>query len=177
MRESDDDKKLIHHETISQAILLLRGQKIIIDEDLSRLYGVETRILVRNVKRNIDRFPSDFMFQLNQEEFANLKAHRLKRAGPGGRRYAPYAFTEQGIAMVSSVLHSPQAIQVNIEIMRAFVRLREVLSGNRDLAKRLGKLEKKYDERFRGVFEAINSLIEAKSKERPIGFVKDEKIK
>lgn len=170
-----DNQNLIPHQTITQSILLLRGQKVIIDEDLAGLYGVETRILVRNVKRNIERFPDDFMFQLNQEEFAILKNRRPPRDGRGGRRYAPYAFTEQGIAMVSSVLHSPQAIQVNIEIMRAFVHLREVLSTNKELAKRLFELERSYDERFRAVFEAIHALMETKSTRRPIGFARDKK--
>jgi hypothetical protein len=173
----DDNRILIPHQTITQAILLLRGQKVIIDEDLSGLYGVETRILVRNVKRNIERFPDDFMFQLNEEEFILLKDRRPPREGRGGRRYAPYAFTEQGVAMASSVLHSPQAIQVNIEIMRAFVRLREMLSTNKDLAKQLVELEKRYDERFRAVFEAIHAMMGTQSNTRPIGFARDGKDK
>jgi len=173
MRTPDNNQSLVTHETIAQAILFFRGQKVILDEDLASLYGVETRILVRNVKRNLERFPHDFMFQLIQDEFGLLTQQRQYPDGRGGRRYAPYVFTEQGVAMVSSVLHSPQAIQVNIEIMRAFVQLREVLSTHKELAARLVELEKNYDDRFRAVFQAIQALMETKSKAQPIGFIKD----
>jgi len=121
-------------ERIERAILLVRDEKVILDQDLAELYGVETRVLVQAVKRNIDRFPADFMFQLNDEEFSDLKS-QIVRSSWGGRRTAPYAFTEQGVAMLSSVLRSPQAVQVNIEIMRAFVRLRSMLESNADLAR------------------------------------------
>jgi hypothetical protein len=173
MRTPDNNQSLVTHETIAQAILFFRGQKVILDEDLASLYGVETRILVRNVKRNLERFPHDFMFQLTQDEFGLLTQRRQYPDGRGGRRYAPYVFTEQGVAMVSSVLHSPQAIQVNIEIMRAFVQLREVLSTHKELAARHVELEKKYDGRFRAVSQAIQALMETKSKTQPIGFIKD----
>lgn len=128
------DSSLIPMERIERAILLVRDEKVILDQDLAELYGVETRVLVQAVKRNIDRFPADFMFQLNDEEFSDLKS-QIVRSSWGGRRTAPYAFTEQGVAMLSSVLRSPQAVQVNIEIMRAFVRLRSMLESNADLAR------------------------------------------
>jgi len=173
VRTPDNNHSLVQRETIVQAILFFRGQKVILDEDLASLYGVETRILVRNVKRNLERFPHDFMFQLTQDEFGILKKRRQHPEERGGRRYAPYVFTEQGVAMVSSVLHSPQAIQVNIEIMRAFVQLREVLSNHKELATRLAEMEKNYDDRFRAVFQAIYALMETKSKAQPIGFIRD----
>lgn len=143
MRNPDNNQSLVQRETIAQAILFFRRQKVLLDEDLASLYGVETRILVRNVKRNLERFPNDFMFQLTQDEFGILTKRRQRPDGRGGRRYAPYVFTEQGVAMVSSVLHSPQAIQVNIEIMRAFVELREALSNHKELATRRAEMEKK----------------------------------
>ena len=149
-----------------------------LSNDLATLYGVEPRSLVQAVKRNIERFPDDFMFQLSNEEFDVLKSQNvISSAGNwGGRRAAPYAFTEQGVAMLSSVLRSPRAVAVNIEIMRAFVRLRQMLASNADLARKLGALEKKYDDQFRVVFDAIRQLMlppEAKPKRR-IGFCVEE---
>ena len=145
---------------IERAILMLRGQKVMLDSDLAGLYGVETKTLNRAVKRNRARFPTDFMFQLSEEETANLRCQiGTSNMARGGRRYRPYAFTEQGVAMLSSVLRSQRAVRVNVEIMRAFVRLRRWLVTHEDLARRLDALEKKYDAQFRGVFEAIRQLM------------------
>lgn len=167
-------------ERIAHSILLLRGHKVLLDADLAELYGVETRVLVQAVKRNLERFPEDFMFQLDAGEFAALRSQSVtSNAGRGGRRYAPYAFTEQGVAMLSSVLSSPQAIAVNIEVMRAFVRLREVLASNRELAAKLGELERKlkgHDQAIAGILDAIRQLMTPPAhKKRPIGFVIGEK--
>ena len=139
---------------------------------LADLYEVEPRVLVQAVKRNITRFPEDFMFQLSTEEFANLKSQFVISSWGGSRRAAPYAFTEQGVAMLSSVLRSDRAIHVNVEIMRAFVRLRQMLASNADLARKLATLEKKYDAQFKIVFDAIRELMTPPEpkKKRPIGF-------
>jgi len=153
------DSSLIPFKRIEQSILLIRGQKVMLDTDLAALYGVETGHLVRAVKRNISRFPHDFMFQLSKDEFEGLRCHFGTSSQWGGRRYPPYAFTEQGVAMLSSVLNSERAIKVNIEIMRAFVRLRRMLASHADLARRLEALEKKYDAQFKVVFEAIRELM------------------
>ena len=164
-------------ERITKTILSLRGERVLLDEDLAVLYGVETRVLVQAVKRNLDRFPEDFMFQLSGEEWEGLRSQSVisKPEGRGGRRYAPYAFTEQGVAMLSSVLHSDQAVKVNIEVMRAFVRLREILSTHADLARKLESLERKYDSQFKAVFDAIRQLMAPPvPKKKPIGFHKGE---
>jgi hypothetical protein len=153
------DARLAPTDQIERAILLLRGQKVMLDADLATLYGVQTRVLVQAVRRHLDRFPDDFMFQLTQEEFDGLRSQSVISSAHGGRRYRPYAFTEQGVAMLSSVLNSPRAIQVNIEIMRAFVRLRRLLESNAELARRLDDLEQKYDAQFRIVFDAIRQLM------------------
>ncbi len=153
---------LVPLERITGAILLIRRQKVILDAILAELYGVETRVLVQAVKRNKTRFPSDFMFQLTREEFDDLKSQDATPNAWGGRRTHPYAFTEQGIAMLSSVLHSKRAVEVNIEIMRAFVRLREMVVGHTDLVKRIDELEKRYDKQLHTVFEAIRVLIDSK---------------
>ena len=169
------DQILVPMERIERAILMLRGHKVMLDADLAALYGVETKALVRAVKRNEDRFPHDFMFQLSREESDNLRLHFGTSSSWGGRRYLPYAFTEQGVAMLSSVLRSPRAVQVNIEIMRAFVRLRKMLASNAELAKKLDALEKKYDVQFRAVFEAIRQLMAPREpKRRRIGFGSEE---
>jgi len=174
---------LVPSERIAHSILLLRGQKVLLDADLAELYGVETKVLVQAVKRNLERFPDDFMFQLDAEEFAALRSQSVtSNTGRGGRRYAPYAFTEQGVAMLSSVLSSPQAIAVNIEIMRAFVRLREMLAGNKELAAKLGELERKlkgHDQAIAGILDAIRQLMAPPPapKKRPIGFVTGEEKK
>ena len=166
---------LVPAERIERSILLIRGHKVILDADLAALYGVETKQLIQAVKRNLPRFPDDFMFQLTEEEFENLRYHFGTSSQWGGRRYPPYAFTEQGVAMLSSVLHSRRAIQVNIEIMRAFVRLRRILASHADLARKLDGLEKKYDAQFKVVFDAIRELMKPpESKKRPIGFLVEE---
>jgi len=143
---------------------------------LAELYEVEPRALVQAVKRNIERFPPDFMFQLSKVEFENLKSQIVTSNWGGLRRAAPYAFTEQGVAMLSSVLNSRRAVQVNIEIMRAFVRLREIMSTHKDLVRRLNEMEKKYDAQFRVVFDAIRELMAPPDpKKRKIGFLVKER--
>lgn len=163
---------LIPRERIEETILLIRGHKVVLDTDLAHLYGVTAGRLNEAVKRSKDRFPSDFMFQLTKPEFENLKSQiAISSSKWGGRRHAPYAFTEQGVAMLSSVLRSKRAVQVNIGIMWAFVRLREMIGSNKALARRLNELEKKYDGQFRVVFDAIRELMaEPESKSRRIGF-------
>jgi hypothetical protein len=157
---------------VERHILLVRGERVMLDADLAVLYEVETRALVQAVKRNRDRFPADFMFQLTDAEAAILRSQSVtSSAGHGGRRFTPYAFTEQGVAMLSSVLRSGRAVRVNVEIMRAFVRLRTMLAGNADLARKLDALERKYDAQFKVVFDAIRELMAPPSKaRRSIGF-------
>ncbi|HEU4420714.1 MAG TPA: ORF6N domain-containing protein [Planctomycetota bacterium] len=164
-------------ERIERSILVLRGMRVMLDEDLASLYGVAVRILNQAVRRNIDRFPGDFMFQLTTEEVALLRSQIvILETGRGRhRKYMPFAFTEHGVAMLSSVLRSPRAVQVNIEIMRAFVRLRQMMASNVELARRLADLEKKYDARFRVVFEAIRQLVTPpRPKTGRIGFRREE---
>ena len=166
-----DGKLTIPHERIESRIFMVRGHKVMLSIDLAALYGVEPRALVQAVKRNADRFPSDFMFQLNEDEFDNLKSQFVISSW-GGMRTAPYAFTEQGVSMLSSVLRSPRAVQVNIEIMRTFVKLRQLLASHAELAQKLASLEKKYDAQFKVVFDAIRELMapaQPKAK-RTIGF-------
>src|SRR4051812_17405679 len=151
-------QSVIPAERIEQAILALRGQRVMLSPSLAILYGVEPRVLVQAVKRNLARFPADFMFQLDAQEFANLKSQFVISSW-GGVRTPPYAFTEQGVAMLSSALRSERAVRVNIEIMRAFVRMRQLLAANADLARRMEALEKKYDAQFKVVFDAIRDLI------------------
>ena len=166
-------------ERIEPRIYLIRGQKVILDHDLADLYNVPTKTLKQAVRRNIDRFPSDFMFELTHQEFVNLRSQIVTSSLPqwGGARYKPMSFTEQGVAMLSSVLRSKRAVRVNIEIMRAFVRLRQMLSANKDLERKLAALEKKYDEQFKIVFEAIRALMAPpETKKKKIGFeVKERK--
>jgi hypothetical protein len=158
---------------VERAILLIRGHRVLLDADLAEMYGVDAKILNQAVKRNLGRFPEDFMFRLTQEEIEILRSQIVTSRSWGGRRYLPYAFTEQGVAMLSSVLRSQRAVDVNIEIMRAFVRLRQMLRENVDLARRLDALEKKYDSQFKVVFDAIRQLMEPPSRpERRIGFTK-----
>ncbi len=163
---------IVPMEHITHAILLIRGHKVMLSTELAELYGVEPRALVQAVKRNIGRFPEDFMFQLNDQEFENLKSQIVISSWGGQRRAAPYAFTEQGVAMLSSVLRSDRAIHVNIEIMRAFVRLRQMLASNAELARKLAALERKYDAQFKVVFDAIREMMTPPEpkKKRPIGF-------
>jgi hypothetical protein len=158
---------------LENLIYLIRGHKVMLDEDLARLYDVETRLLTRAVRRNHDRFPSDFMFQLSDQELANLRSQiGISNSSHGGRRYNPLVFTEQGIAMLSTVLRSERAVKVNIEIMRAFVQLRGLISSNQALARKLAELEQRYDQQFKVVFDAIRELMSPTSlpKKRRIGF-------
>ena len=158
-------------------IYTIRGQTVMLSTQLAVLYEVEPRILVQAVKRNIERFPKDFMFQLTQEEFSNLKSQIVTSSWGGMRRSTPYAFTEQGVAMLSSVLRSKRAVQVNIEIIRTFVKLREMLISHKDLARKLADLENKYDKQFRIVFEAITQLIEEDEKpKKKIGYIKEHQV-
>jgi hypothetical protein len=166
-------------EMIDHAIYLIRRQNVLLSPYLAELYGVETRVLVQAVKRNIDRFPEDFMFQLSEKEFANLKSQIVTSSWGGSRRARPYAFTEQGVAMLSSVLNSKRAIHVNIEIMRAFVRLRQMLSAHKELERRLDALEGKYDSQFKIIFDAIRALMEPPApQKKKIGFeVKESSVR
>jgi len=162
-------------ETIAQFVFLIRGEKVLLAQDLANLYCVPVKVLNQAVKRNAVRFPDDFMFQLTAAEFENLKSHFVTSSWGGLRRAQPYAFTEQGVAMLSSVLRSPLAVEVNIAIMRTFVQLRRLMDGNRELARKIEAMEKKYDQQFTVVFEAIKQLIteDAQRKAQPkrrIGF-------
>jgi hypothetical protein len=186
-----EPKSLIPSEIIEKKIFLLRGQKVMLTTDLAKLYQVEPRILIQAVKRNIDRFPEDFMFQLTWDEVSALKSQSVISSDPRARtsrsqivilkqglniKYPPYAFTEQGVAMLSSVLRSKRAVLVNIEIMRAFVRLRQMLATNVTLERRLNELEKRYDSQFKVVFDAIRQLMAAPEKPpKKIGFQWKEK--
>jgi hypothetical protein len=184
----------IRLDRIDRAILILRGHRVLLDSDLAALYGVEVKALNRAVSRNSARFPPDFMFRLTPEETGrsraqivtlnaevpvtsskmDLRSRSVTSSSWGGRRHLPYVFTEQGVAMLSSVLRSPRAVQVNIEIMRAFVRLRQLLLSNAELAVKLAALEKKYDAEFRVVFDAIRELMTPpKVPRNPIGFGSD----
>lgn len=170
-------KPVIAAEIIERKIYLIRGLKVMLDGDLAELYGVEARVLNQAVKRNAKRFPSDFMFQLSKDEDKALRSQfvTLKQGRGRHRKYQPYAFSEQGVAMLSSVLNSDRAVEVNILIMRAFVKLREMISTHKDLAKKLEDLEKKYDSQFRVVFEAIRELmVPPEEDKRKIGFLAKE---
>lgn len=180
-------QNIVATEEIPARILTIRGQRTMLDSDLAELYGVQTKVLVQAVKRNISRFPSDFMFQLSSDEFSALRSQTVtSNPGRGGRRSAPYAFTEQGVAMLSSVLSSPRAIGVNIEIMRTFVRVRELSATHSELANRLSELEEKTEaismqhdtfsrntrNQLKQVFEALRELMTPTERpKRPIGFV------
>lgn len=166
---------------LASRIRTIRGHKVLLASDLAALYGVQTKVLVQAVKRNLERFPSDFAFQLTEQELRVLRSQivTLDEAPLGRGRYAkyvPYAFTEQGVAMLSSVLKSKQAVRVNVEIMRAFVQLRDLIGHNQDLAKRLADLESKYDRQFKVVFDAIRELMtpSTPAPKRRIGFVQGE---
>ena len=167
---------LVAHKQIVKSIVVIREKKVMLDRDLAALYGVATKVLVQSVKRNIGRFPLDFMFQLTAHEFRSLRSQFVTSKPRGGRRTAPFAFTEEGVAMLSSVLHSARAIAVNIEIMRAFVRLRELVNEHRDLAQKIDALEKRYDANFEVVFDAIRELLTPppappKPRKRRIGYL------
>jgi len=170
------ENSLVPLRRIEQAILQIRGQRVMLSTDLAALYGVPVHRLNEQVKRNRQRFPEDFMFQLGSDEWSNLKS-QIAISSWGGVRHAPYAFTEQGVAMLSSVLRSPRAVQVNVEIMRTFVRLRRILAENADLARRLDELEEKYDVQFRVVFDAMRKLMQSpETKKRRIGFVTTDRL-
>ncbi len=163
--------------TVEQLIVIVRDQKVILDSNLAKLYQVETKKLIESVKRNRNRFPSDFMFQLTNEEYQNLRFQIGTSNQYGGRRYLPYAFTEQGVAMLSSVLRSQQAITVNIEIMRAFVRMRELILGQDTVNKRLDQFEEElssHSEQIKKIFSLIRSMITDKGSTRMIGFRRDK---
>jgi ORF6N domain len=173
-------REIIPAVRIAQSIHLLRGQKVMLDSDLATLYGVPTGHLNRAVKRNAGRFPTDFMFQLSAEEVHSLRCQfGISKPDRGGGRYRPYAFTEQGVAMLSSVLRSERAVKVNIAIMRAFVKLREALETNRELARKFSELERrvgKHDDEIAAIIDAIRQLMAAPSKpRREIGFHVREK--
>jgi len=150
---------ILKPENVSPLVFFVRGERVMLDADLARLYGVTTGNLNKAVKRNQSRFPGDFMFQLSEKETESLIFQSGRSKGRGGRRHRPYAFTEQGVAMLSSVLNSERAAQVNIAIMRTFVQLRRLMDSNADLARKIESLEKKYDEKFATVFAAIKQLI------------------
>lgn len=172
-------KAIIPVERIESRIYLIRGEKVMLDEDLADLYGVSTKALNQAVKRNLGRFPEDFLFTLTDAEHVNLRS-QIVTSNRGGRRYLPYAFTEQGVAMLSSVLRSERAVQVNVQIMRTFVKLRQMLSSNAELLKRLNDLERKYDSQFRAVFDAIRALMQQDAKaaaKPPIGFHTEQKYR
>jgi hypothetical protein len=177
----NEARSIVSLEQIDRSIVFIRGHKVMLDADLAELYGVETKALNQAVRRNRGRFPADFMFQLTRGESeilrgqigtSNLRSQfATSRSAHGGRRYLPLAFTEQGVAMLSSVLRSDRAVRVNIEIMRAFVRLRELLATHKDLARKLEALERKYDAQFKVVFDAIRELMAPpQAKRRRIGF-------
>ena len=173
--QKTDNKPVISVERIETYIYLIRGQKVRLDSDLAELYGVETKVLKRAVKRNSQRFPKDFMFQLNNQEVISLRCQiGTSKTGHGGSRYLPFAFTEQGVAMLSGVLTSPRAIRVNIEIMRAFIRLRQVLASHKELARKLTELEghlRDHDEQIQAIFDAIRRLMAPKeASNKKIGF-------
>ena len=173
-------KLIVSTERIESQIFLIRGQKVMLDKDLADLYEVEAKVLNQAVKRSLDRFPGDFMFQLTAEEVARLRSQivTLKTGRGQHRKYLPYAFTEQGVAMLSSVLRSKRAVMVNVEIMRAFVRLRQMLGAHADLARKLAALERKYDSQFKAVFDAIRELMTSPpAKKRSIGFTSWEEKK
>ena len=163
---------LIKQEIIEQRIFLIRAKKVMFDKDLAELYGVTTGALIQAVKRNIQRFPDDFMHQLTRREFMALKSHFVISKGRGGTRKLPFAFTEHGILMLSSVLNSDKAVEVNIQIMRTFTKLRELMLVHKDLRSKIEEMEKKYDARFTLVFNAIRRLLDppAKKNKAPLGF-------
>ena len=164
---------------VESKIYSVRGMRVMFSHDLAELYGIETKVLLQAVRRNLDRFPEDFQFSLTNQEFTLLRSQTVTSSW-GGTRYSPMAFSEQGVAMLSSVLRSPEAVAVNIQIMRTFVRLRDMLSEHADLKRKLNALEKKYDENFSMVFDAIHQLMDEPTpsaySRRRIGFTKDIKV-
>ena len=169
--------ELIPLKTIERRIYVMRDQKVMLDRDLAELYDVTTGRLNEQVKRNLARFPDDFAFQLSQEEFEILiSQNAISSSGHGGRRKLPWAFTEHGILMLSSVLRSERAVQVNIAIMRAFVKMREVMLSHKELARRLDEMELKYDSQFKAVFDALRRLMAPPNpkNKHPIGYIINE---
>lgn len=168
----EEDLAIAPVEAATLRIRVVRGSRIMLDEDLAALYGVETRVLTQSVRRNSERFPRDFMFELTREEWAELRRLLGSEDAHGGRRRPPLAFTEQGVAMLSSVLRGPRAIAVNVQIMRAFVRIREIMAESADLSHRLDEVEQRYDEQFKVIVQAIQQLaapVPANNR-KPIGF-------
>lgn len=178
-------KEMVSADSLGAQILVIRGHKVLLDSALAALYAVPPKVLLQAVRRHAARFPADFMFRLNAEEFVALRSQNVtSNLGRGGRRYAPYVFTEQGVAMLSSVLNSPRAIAVNIEIMRAFVRLREAIADNRELARKFDALERRvsrklesHDQAIDGILKAIRELMTPPPEppKRPIGFAVPKK--
>ena len=163
-------------EPIERRIYRIRGQKVMVDSDLAELYGVTTKRLNEQIRRNIDRFPHDFMFQLSLDEFESLRSHfaTLKQGRGKHRKYLPCVFTEHGALMAASVLNSPRAVELSIYVVRAFVKLREMIASNKDLAKRLDEMEKKFDSQFKIVFDAIRALVaQPEPKVKKIGFINE----
>ena len=169
--ELTEQSAIIPVESATLRIRVVRGVRVLLDEDLAGLYDVETRALTQAVRRNLERFPEDFMFELTREEWAVVTCGDGAGSGHGGRRNPPLAFTEQGVAMLSSVLRSPRAVAVNVQIMRAFVRLREILAENADLSRRFDELEQRYDAQFAAIVGAIKALSAPPPQKRnPVGF-------
>ncbi|MCC7203100.1 MAG: ORF6N domain-containing protein [Nitrospirae bacterium] len=168
---------MVADEILEQKIFMIRGKRVMLDKDLAALYGVETKVLNQAVKRNINRFPDDFMFQLSWDEASELSRSQFVTLKKGKNvKYLPYAFTENGVAMLSSVLSSERAITVNIQIMRTFTRLREMIATHKDLQKKIEEMEKKYDHQFKIVFDAIKQLLSPpEPKKKRIGFVVKER--
>jgi hypothetical protein len=178
MKSTKFEKEIIPSEFIERRIFIIRERKVMLDSHLAELYQVRTSDLNKAVKRNYSRFPEDFLFQLTKAEVDSLRFQfGTSKIGRGGNRYLSYAFTEQGVAMLSSILHSDRAVAVNIAIMRTFVRLRQLLASNKELAEKVGEMEKKYDKQFKIVFDVLKQLMgppspeEDESDKNPIGFV------
>lgn len=170
-----EDKLSVHDELIQNKIFVVRNDRVMLDQDLAALYGVETKNLKRAVRRNLDRFPADFMFELNKDEYHALRCQTGTLERGSHSKYLPMVFTEQGVAMLSSVLNTRRAIQVNILIMRAFVKMRQMASAHKDLLQKIEEMEKRYDEQFGVVFEAIRQLMTPPEKPRKkIGFEVNE---
>lgn len=168
-------ENLIPLDLIENQIHIIRGHKVMLSTHLAELYEVEPRSLMQSVKRNIDRFPDDFMFQLTKEEFAGLRSQFVILKKGENFKYLPYAFTEQGVAMLSSVLRSSRAVQVNIQIMRTFVQIRQLIGSNKEIALRIDELENRYDHQFKIIFDAIRELMTpAEPKKNPVGFRKGD---
>jgi hypothetical protein len=176
MTKKESKNASVPIEKITSKVYLIRGHKVMLDRDLAELYKVETKQLKRAVRRNIDRFPDDFMFELTKAELENWRCQFGTSKGERkGLRYKPLAFTEQGVAMLSSVLRSKRAAQVNIQIMRAFIKLRQMYISHEDLKQKIASMERTYDENFRIVFEALKQLIDGEEKpKKKIGYVKEK---